>query len=296
MIANQNEKHNKSFIHREFFKLFRARWVGQGKNFARPKFTKRKQRSKGRIPPQTPPSPLATSEFKKESFVQFPLEKGSRKVYNQRALLHNFPEWQGMLSWKYMNQPRFGDIVPKKFLLVFVCLVVVWAVLLHYVPPAKVIEALGVQNGYVLSFIIALLGDLPTFSNVPYNLALLTLASAKSLNPVILGLCAGVGVIIADFISYLIGFHGRNIVPSRYQQLFSRLSSWALDHPNSWLIPLGLFLYGALVPFPNYFIVIPLALGHYPFWRLALPLAVGNILLSINVALLGMYGLASFFS
>lgn len=29
----------------------------------------------------TPP-PLAISEFKKDSFVQFPLEKNSRKVYN----------------------------------------------------------------------------------------------------------------------------------------------------------------------------------------------------------------------
>ena len=37
--------------------------------YARPKFAKRNQRSKRRIPPQTPPPPLATSEFKKSSRV-----------------------------------------------------------------------------------------------------------------------------------------------------------------------------------------------------------------------------------
>ena len=39
-------------------------WI---RNNCCPKFAKRKQRSKRRIPPQTPPPPLATSEFKKES-------------------------------------------------------------------------------------------------------------------------------------------------------------------------------------------------------------------------------------
>jgi hypothetical protein len=33
-------------------------------NPARPNFAKRKQRSKWKIPPQTPPFPFATSEFK----------------------------------------------------------------------------------------------------------------------------------------------------------------------------------------------------------------------------------------
>ena len=37
-----------------------------------PKFAKRKKWSKRRIPPQTPPPPLATSEFKKESAEVLP--------------------------------------------------------------------------------------------------------------------------------------------------------------------------------------------------------------------------------
>ena len=53
---------------REFLKLFRARVVWQGKEFvrrkSRPKFAKRNQRSKWKIPPQTPPFPFATSKFK----------------------------------------------------------------------------------------------------------------------------------------------------------------------------------------------------------------------------------------
>jgi hypothetical protein len=38
MIANQNKKHNKSFIHREFLNLFRAGRVGQGKEMSAEKF------------------------------------------------------------------------------------------------------------------------------------------------------------------------------------------------------------------------------------------------------------------
>jgi hypothetical protein len=38
MIANQNKKHNKRFIHREFLNLFRAGRVGQGKEMSVKKF------------------------------------------------------------------------------------------------------------------------------------------------------------------------------------------------------------------------------------------------------------------
>lgn len=51
-----------------------------------------------------------------------------------------------------------------------------------------------------------------------------------------------------DSTSYLIGYHGKDILPPYLQKIFEKLCGWCLAHPQPWLIPLVLFLYGSLIP------------------------------------------------
>lgn len=62
-----------------------------------------------------------------------------------------------------------------------------------------------------------------------------------------------------------------------------------MSHPQPWVVPSALFLYGSLIPFSNDFIVISLGVAHYPFWKVMIPLGLGNITFNIWLAFAGAY-------
>src|SRR3989344_5353734 len=61
--------------------------------------------------------------------------------------------------------------------------------------PEKIVDVVGVTNGYVFISILAFLGGLTTFSGVPYHLILITL-SLGGLNPFLLGFSTSIGVML----------------------------------------------------------------------------------------------------
>ncbi len=168
-----------------------------------------------------------------------------------------------------------------------------WTFFLYFFPPAEAVETLGIRNGYALAFVLAFFGGLSTFITVPYHLAVATLG-AGGLNPLFLGIAAGTGIFLGDSISYLIGYRGHGIVPSRLQKIFQRFCGWCLTHPT-WLASTVIFLYGALVPFSNDFITISMGLARFPYWRLMIPLGLGNVVFNTGAALAGAYGLQAIF-
>lgn len=178
---------------------------------------------------------------------------------------------------------RFWKYWPSILLLAFL---VFWTLVFTYSSPEKIIGWLGVENAYGLIFILAILGGLTTFSGVPYHLVLVTLATG-GLNPLILGSVTAAGVMLGDTTSYYIGYHGRRIVPDSIQKILARLCAWCLLRPR--ILPVFFFLYGALVPFSNDFIVISMGFAHYPFWRVMLPLGLGNLVFNISLAFLAVY-------
>lgn len=164
---------------------------------------------------------------------------------------------------------------------------VAWTVLLSKISPTEIVEYLGVSNGYLIAFIVAFIGGLSTFINFPYQLIIFTLG-AGGLNPVLVGFCAGAGVFLGDTISYVIGYHGRHILPGRIQSIFDRFANWCLAAPSGF-VPVMLYLYGALIPLPNDLIVISFGLARYAYWKVMLPLTLGNITFNTTIAFFGWY-------
>lgn len=165
--------------------------------------------------------------------------------------------------------------------------IIVWSSVIYYISPEEIVEFLGIKNGYIVAFVVSLVGGLSTLINFPYQLIIFTLG-AGGLNPIFLGIIAGSGVMVGDSISYFIGFRGRSVLPDKLLVLFKKLYHWCLKCPP-WLVPVALYLYGALIPFPNDLIVIPLGLARYSYWALIIPLGLGNITFNVLVALLGWY-------
>lgn len=152
--------------------------------------------------------------------------------------------------------------------------------------PEEVILYLGVENAYLLMFVLALIGGLTTFSGVPYPLVLVALASG-GLDPLFLGICSATGVMLGDTTSYYLGYTGKEIVPQKVQKILERFYTYCLTRPK--LLPFAFFVYGAIVPLSNDFIVISMGLARYPFWRVMIPLGIGNLIFNISLAYLAIY-------
>lgn len=179
----------------------------------------------------------------------------------------------------------------QKFLKYFlpilpIVMLVTFSVFFYYVSPEQVISYIGVENAYILMFILSVLGGLSTFSAVPYHIVLIALATG-GVNPYLLGGITAIGVMLGDSTSYYIGYQGRALLSARMQDIVEKLSTVKEKYPK--LLPLIFLLYGSLLPFSNDVVVIPMGLLRYPFWRVITPLAIGNIIFNIGLALLAVY-------
>ncbi|MBP9669516.1 MAG: VTT domain-containing protein [Candidatus Pacebacteria bacterium] len=164
----------------------------------------------------------------------------------------------------------------------FVLMVGVSLVLLVVITPEALVEWVGLENAYVLMFVTALLGGLTTFNTVPYLSMLLLLASG-GLNPFLLGLASACGVMGGDTLSYMVGYQGARVIPSALRSVFERIYTVAEKHPQRF--PLVCFLYGALCPLSNDFITIPAGMARITYVRVMVPLALGNLVFNIGMAL-----------
>jgi len=174
------------------------------------------------------------------------------------------------------------------FRLILVLFFVSATIFFYYSSPDELISFIGVENAYLLMFVLALLGGLTTFSGIPYHVILVVLASG-GLNPLLLGISAASGVMVGDTTSYYIGYSGGSFIPQGIQKTLQKLCAFCLAHPK--LLPIAFFLYGSLVPFSNDFIVISMGLARYPFWKVMVPLGLGNVVFNTGVAFAGAYGL-----
>lgn len=157
-----------------------------------------------------------------------------------------------------------------------------------YFSPEQIIEWVGPENGYVLIFTFALVSGLSLFAGVPHQLILITL-SAGGLNPLAVSAAATIGVMLGESTSYFLGYHGRVLSPESGLRIQRWMTLLEKRHPR--LLPLAFFGIGSL-PISNDMVTIPMGLAHYPFWKVMLPLAVGNLLYNTLIAFFGIYAYA----
>lgn len=180
-----------------------------------------------------------------------------------------------------MKKKKIIKYLPRILLILFFISISLFFFL--YSSPERLITLIGVQNAYALIFILAFLGGMTTFTGIPYHLVLITLATG-GLNPLLLGLSTAIGVMLGDSTSYYVGYQGSVIIPKTLHRILQRIRNFALKYPK--ILPLFFFLYGSLSPFSNDFIVISMGLSQYPYWRVMVPLGLGNLVFNISLAYL----------
>lgn len=155
--------------------------------------------------------------------------------------------------------------------------------LIFYLKPQNIINYFGSRNSYLLIFITAVFGGFTTFNIIPYHPLLVTL-TLGGLNPFLLGILAASGVSIGDTTSYLLGYTGRTIMPQRTESWFEKINQTSENNPKLFL--LLCFIYSCVVPLSNDLITIPAGLARIKFWKIMIPLFLGNIIFDVSLAML----------
>lgn len=166
-------------------------------------------------------------------------------------------------------------------------MVLAWSVALYYVTPDVIVSRLG-DHTWPAVFAAGVLGGTSILFPFPYYLVVAT-AAAGGANPMLVGLSAGLGVMIGETTSYLVGHAGRAVLPAKASEAFALLHRWVAD-THSVRFYGFLFVYGSVMPLPNDVIVVPLGAAGVSYWRVILPLGAGNIVFNTATALLAASG------
>ncbi|NOS67665.1 MAG: hypothetical protein HOO67_04860 [Candidatus Peribacteraceae bacterium] len=172
-----------------------------------------------------------------------------------------------------------------------VLLFATWTFLIYQYPPGEIVDFFGTQNGYVATLFLSFIGGISIIVPIPFHLALMTFA-AGGLNPVLLGVMATIGQASGDSTSYLLGFSGRKLVSVSHFTSVERFQKWCMGL-SYWKFAGALITYGAISPFSNDWLLIPMGIAHYPYRKVMVPLEIGNLIFNVGAGLLGTYGLAS---
>lgn len=160
------------------------------------------------------------------------------------------------------------------------------SVTLYFLSPERIVGYIGVQNAYIFIGVLAFLGGMSIFSSIPYHIIMVSLAVGGA-NPWILGLVTSFAVMLGDSTSYFVGTQIKQVLSPFAARVVARIERLYEKHPK--LMPFAFFVYGSIVPLSNDVITIPMGILGYPFWRMMIPLALGNLVFNISLALLATY-------
>ncbi len=159
--------------------------------------------------------------------------------------------------------------------LVFLWVLTVWLILLHYFTPTQIVSNIGANNSYLVFFLIATVGGSSLITASSYYISLSVL-SVAGLNPVLLGVLGGVGVSIGDSIYFYLGSKGKEISSRNVSQKLTKISAFLQKSPKIFTT-LFIYFYSVLAFLPNDVMTFLLGIIGYPYKKMLLPLVLGNV-------------------
>ncbi len=144
---------------------------------------------------------------------------------------------------------------------------------------ASVLTDLAQSYGYLGVFVASLLGSIIPFLPVPYLIVVILLSG--TLDPLALGVAAGIGGALGKTTSYVLGRSGYLVSKPSTQKNLDFLGRFVGKYGD-----LGVFIF-AVTPLPDDLYLIPLGMVRFPFWRFMAINTVGKVILSTAVAYFG---------
>ncbi|TXD36349.1 hypothetical protein FRC96_09730 [Lujinxingia vulgaris] len=168
--------------------------------------------------------------------------------------------------------------------IVALLLVVGWTLFFIYTEPEAVIAWMGVENSYLVGFLISVfgaLGSVTPFSTYPAVYAMAT----TEVNLVILIPLVAIGLTLGDALFFYFGVTAQSVMPRWLENWMERVWQWLQTKPEIFL-QIFIFLYVGFSPFANNLLTAPLAMAGYRFRKIVVPLTLGNCSLPIAASYL----------
>jgi membrane protein DedA with SNARE-associated domain len=174
-------------------------------------------------------------------------------------------------------------------IIIIALLLVVSFLLAQTISQNELAARLVADFSYVGVVILGVIAGINTFIPLPAATFVPVFVSAGLYLPFIIAALV-LGTLIADFTSYILGHLSRDVIQRKHPRIFNYVNTLNQTH-HGLILPL-VFIYSALIPFPNEAIIIPLGMSGVRFSHLVAPLLLGNI---VHQTLLA-YGVTNIFS
>lgn len=175
----------------------------------------------------------------------------------------------------------------KHYILILAVLfIALWAVALVFISPEELVEKIGVENTYLVAFLLAAIGGLSTITGTSFFAAVATFASGGA-DPALLGLIGGAGIFLSDSVFFFLAQQAVKVFNIDSQSPFRQKVLGFISRVPDWLIGIFVFAYVGLSPLPNDILMIALALAKVRYRRIVLALIAGSITIVLITATLG---------
>jgi len=174
------------------------------------------------------------------------------------------------------------------YFIILIIFIILWSQLLYLIHPETIVESIGLQNIYIITFFIGAIGGTATVTVISYYPIILTLAFGGG-NPIILGIVGGLGLTLGNILYYYFGLKGKDVMNHSHNKRTERILTWINKRP-AWMIQMLIFVYVGLTPLPNNILTMSSGLTGYPFKRLIVPLVLGNVTLTTILSLVAIQG------
>jgi membrane protein DedA with SNARE-associated domain len=137
--------------------------------------------------------------------------------------------------------------------------------------------------GYFGAFLINLIASSTIVLPLPGAAFVFGLGAV--LNPLLVGIAAGVGAAIGEFTGYALGWGGRKIISDRWKKQMRQTEKLFQRYGGFFVIMLF-----AMTPLPDDIAGIVAGVFRYPVKKYFIAVLIGKLILNITIAYAGMYG------
>lgn len=158
----------------------------------------------------------------------------------------------------------------------------IWSVVFHFYSPHQIVEKIGVENSYILIFLVATFSGVSSFTSTSHYAAIVTFASG-GLNIFIIALLAGIGMTIGDSLFYYLGKTGKESLPLKIKEKIQKVEDW-LNSKNKIFVPISVYIYTGFTPLPGDILSVFLGVTNHKFKTVIVPILLGNITLMFLIS------------
>lgn len=185
----------------------------------------------------------------------------------------------------------YKKIIAISIIVIFIAFLIA---VIFFIHPEELVAKIGVGNAYILLFIISFFGGFSAGGSVTFISVLVTFVLA-GLNPIYLGLVAGVSLALGDMIMFYVGSKGRELVRDKWDKRIEIFSK-AIEKRKllKKLFPFIAYLYIGIIPLPNDILILFMAAIEYPRKKMNVIIILGDLTFALMIAVLTAKGIMSF--